>query len=137
MATGRTPTLKIVSSGVGTLTLEDVTTPHPFPTIGVERKYEDRYTRESTSGAAKLKRIFRRYSEADLQIPVTVPFLSGAQYILLRGMVQKDVPEVVVTYLHLTDIKFDLVNLSPAPDDFWWDLEQTFATSFTLKGKSQ
>lgn len=135
MATGKTPTMVLVGASQ-TVTLEDITTAMPFPSIAVRREYQERKTRDSASGAGKTIRVFRSYSNAEESIRVQVPYMAEADYTKMRTIIEADPPTVAVTYLHLTSENFDLVDLDPIPDSFWWDVEHTFQTSFTLLRQS-
>ena len=132
----RSPPMTLIGSSQS-LVLVGLLAPDPAPSIQVARVSTDRVLRDSGTGSAKLKRVFRPFDTSNLTIPVSIPFCDQPSYTKLRTMVEGNPPDVAVTYLHLTSVHFDLADLTPVPDLFWWDIEQTHAVSFTLRGKSQ
>lgn len=131
MADGRTPTMTI-SGQSQTVTLEDVRSAFPFPAIAIQRSYQERQTRDSSTGAGKTKRVYRSYSNAEESIQVQVPYLHPDNYAKLRTMIEADPPTVSVTYLHLTTQSFDLVELTPTPNDFRWVDDPSYSVTLTL-----
>jgi len=132
LPSGHTPTLTI-SGGTGTVILEDIETAHPFTGVRVAREYSERRTRDSVSGAAKSIRVFRRYNGSEEEMRVQVPHCSQTQYTRLRSLIAADPPTVNVTYLHLSSVPFDMVDLDPVPDSFDWMNIKEHAVGFTLK----
>lgn len=132
----RSPSLTLSGSGQ-TLVLTDFLAPDPFPGVQITREYSDRKLRVTGTGAANTMRVFRPYNTANLAISITIPYCDAASYSKLRTMIQGDPPEVQVTYLYLSGTKFDLIDLTPVPDGFWWDVEQSYQVSLSLRGKSQ
>lgn len=121
-----------ISGQSQTVTLEDVRAAFPFPAISVQRSYQERQTRDSATGAGKTIRVYRSYSNAEESIQVQIPYLAPADYTKLRTMIEADPPTVTVTYLHLTAQSFDLVDLTPAPSDFQWLDDPSYAATLTL-----
>lgn len=97
MPDGRTPTLVVYHSSVGTVTMTEVTSAYPFPAVQSERVVEDRRTRRSSSGAGKTIEVFRPWegSEESLEFQATLP---RAEALKLRAMHRSDPPSVQVSY---------------------------------------
>ena len=131
MADGRTPVLAI-SSMAGSVTFEDLRTAFPFAGIAQAREYEDRFTRLGESDPPQLHRIFRAPTPADKSLSFTVPLCTQTQYNTLRAIIEQDVPECEITYLHLSAADAHLVEITPVPDDYDWYNYKEFSVSIRL-----
>lgn len=131
MSDGRLPTMTIVGQAQ-TVTLEDVQAAYPCPAIQVQREFTEKKMRDAVSGAGKTVRVFRRYSYAEETLNVTIPYVLPADYTKLRTMIEANPPTVAVTYLHLSSASFDLVAMTPEPDDFIWADEPSYKVQLTL-----
>lgn len=97
MASDLTPTITI-SSVAGTLTLEHEHSAYPFAGRKLERKFEERKTRHSSTGAAKKIRIWDQYAVTDQSLSLTIPYMTSAQVAILEAMAFADPPLVNVTF---------------------------------------
>lgn len=116
MASGRTPTLRMVGASQ-TVDLEDEQSAYPFPQTTIRRKYEERETRNGSSGARQMFRIFKRYTGDEAEMRFVVPYCSETNFAKLLAMVKNDVPTVAVTYQSET-FNADFVEMTYQANDF-------------------
>lgn len=99
MGDGRTPTITIVGgASEGTVTLTDAKSAWPFVAPQITRDYQERKTRESSTGPGKTYRIYRRFSGAEARLPVQAT-VDAADMLILLAIAKANPPLCGVTYL--------------------------------------
>lgn len=99
MGDGRTPTITIVGAdSEGTVELTDEHSAWPFVAPQITRDFQERKTRESSTGPGKVYRIYRRFTGAEVRLPVQAT-VDAADMLILLAIAQADPPACAVTYL--------------------------------------
>ena len=99
MGDGRTPTITVVGAdSEGTVVFTDEQSTWPFAPIEIRRRYQDRETRVSSTGAGKTIRVYRPYnnSEQTLSFTATLP---ATEALKLLAIAVNDPPACTVAYL--------------------------------------
>jgi len=99
MGDGRTPTITIVGAdGEGTVTLVDEHSAWPFTAPEIQREYQERRTRQSSTGPGKVFRIYRRFTGAEVTLPFQAT-VDAADMLKLLDIAQANPPLCGVTFL--------------------------------------
>lgn len=131
MASGRTPTL-VISGTAGTVTLEDAHAAWPPPALSSTRRFEERQTRQSSTGTGKTVLVFRPFDGSENSIRGTIDHLLAAQHTILQNLHRANPPQVTVTYMGQT-FTADLVTYDAKPDYFY---TTEFQADFELRRRT-
>jgi len=120
MGDGRTPTITIVGgNSEGTVTLTDAKSAWPFTAPEIQRDYQERKTRESSTGPGKTYRIYRPFNGSEVSLPFQAT-VDAADMLILLDIAQANPPLCEVTYLsgggYTETWDATLADFKPLPD---------------------